>query len=104
MSRFKLGQRVVAVRTNNANNIIKNSEYIVDGFGCCSTCGEPCIYLKGFDRIATLTHNGGHKEARTREKYLERNFAPLSNISDAVEYRLSVSIPELTEIKELQNQ
>lgn len=103
MSRFKLGQRVVAIVNQSQGVFKKGDEFVVDGFACCSQCGSPCINLVGFDRIVNSICECRQKKI-IREMYTEKLFAPLSNISDAIEYRLSVSIPELTEIKELQNQ
>jgi len=101
MSRFKIGQRVVAVINHSDDSFIKGREYIVDGFSCCDNCGRPYICLRGFNEIVRTQDFKGcnHLNNPRRQSYYENAFAPLSNIADAVEYRLSVSIPELTEVK-----
>lgn len=108
MARFKIGQKVVALE--KVSDVIKKGEiYIVDGYHCCPGCGLPCIFVKDINvRCASpcLLDKGGcgYVEYGVRASFEEVIFAPLTNIADAIEYRLKVSIPELTEIKEVQHQ
>jgi len=110
MSRFKIGQEVIALHSWLQCGILKDEHYIVDGFVCCKQCGRPYIYIKNVDVVAN-THcssaddkDGCGYSTKERANFSETAFAPLQNFSDAVEYRLSVSIPELIEVKEYQNQ
>lgn len=105
MPRFKIGQRVVAIRDHSQGLFKKGDEFIVDGFMCCPKCGEPCVYLTEFNDIEDgFKHSacGFRIFEPTRVGYAESSFAPLHNHGEAIEYRLSVSLPELTEIKKEQ--
>ena len=105
MSRFKIGQKVVALTANATGELVKGKTYEVCGFSACKGCGEPTIYLVGMVRRAGISHpKCGTVSETMRENYLESFFAPLQNTADAIEYRLSVSIPELIEVKEYQSQ
>lgn len=107
MHRFKVGQEVVAVRDHSQGFFKKGDEFIVDGYACCPKCGEPCIHLKGINIIDDSICNGLngciHRERNVRASFAESSFAPKQSLSDAIEYRLSVSIKEL-EVKEYQQQ
>ena len=108
MSKFKVGDEIVAIRTHSGGDYVKGEHYTVDGFTVCPNCGYPCIYLKGYNKIGTPGHTykgcGWISIEKQRIFYGESNFEKLMEFSDAIEYKLKVSIPELTEIKELQNQ
>lgn len=109
MTKFKIGETVIARHSNISGEIVKGKEYIVDGFTCCSGCGIPCLYLKGMTRIANLicgnSHHGcGYKKLHTRECYAESCFEKPISLAETTEYKLKVSIPELIEIKEPQLQ
>jgi len=97
MSKFKIGERVVFKRTGK--------EYIVDGFSCCQGCGEPTIHCRGHNYILHQPCDDcGHINYDVRYQGYERNFEKLISVAACIEYKLSVSLPELTKIKELQNQ
>lgn len=108
MHRFKVGQKVVALETvrstYNDTGIYKGQVYEVSGLCCCEKCGKERIMIKGETvklRVVCLRCNYGHESIVA----LDQNyFAPIENIADAVHYKLTVAIPELTEIKEYQNQ
>jgi len=103
MHRFKVGQEVVAVKRNIVSNIKIGDEFTVEGLTCCPGCGDAEIFLKGKTKIYDVTScspNGCNQHSyNVRESYAESAFAPKQSLSEAIEYRLTVSIPELTEIK-----
>lgn len=101
MSRFKIGQRVVAVRSHKLGDFKKGDEFIIDGFGCCPKCGIACVYLKGMDKEADIDCSacGNESVIIGRVLYREECFAPLTSLSDAIEYRLKVSEPELEALR-----
>ena len=94
MSRFKIGQRVVAVKSNPSGNIVKGKEYTIDGFSSCINCGEPSVYLLGYDTIIISTHGGCGHSAIEREKYLECRFAPLQSFGEQIEESISKEAEE----------
>lgn len=110
MSNFRIGEKVVAKENHPNGTFKKGDEFIVDGFCCCPRCGRSNLYLKGLDRIVnsecnTRIANGcGHITTDTRQRYSERRFEKAISIAEGIEYRLKVTIPELTEIKEVQHQ
>lgn len=106
MSRFKIGQKVVAIKDHSQGVFKKGDEFIVDGFTCCPSCGNPCIYLNGKTEVVKwhCRPMGCGANYILRESFSEFMFAPLQNNADAIEYKISVSIPELITIKEYQNQ
>ena len=102
MHRFKVGQEVVAIKNHQQGDFKKGDEFIVDGLTCCPKCGRYRIQLIGFYRIVNTFHGDGgcnYVTENVRESFAEIAFVPKQSLSDAIEYRLSVSIPELTEIK-----
>lgn len=106
MHRFKVGQKVVAII--NGAHIKKDKIYTVSRLLCCPNCGFTFISVEEITTIinsfcGACNHNR-HKDNFEPHNCSEKLFAPLQNNADAVEYKLKVSIPELTEIKELQNQ
>jgi len=111
MSKFKLGQEVVALVTYLPTNIIKGNIYIVDGFTCCPGCGLPCINLKGrqklYNSICQKESKGcGYREIAVRERYSENAFTDLISKEECAEYKSKISQPELEalKIKEVQLQ
>lgn len=105
MNRFKVGQKVVALKTHADGEFKKGEIYIIDGFSCCPMCGRATVYLLNHNEIVNSTCTiCGHKDKEVRVNFYESNFAPIENIADAIEYKMKVSIPELIEIKEYQNQ
>jgi len=103
MSRFKIGQRVVCIDSIPTKYLKKGATYVINGFYACPDCGVLCVKLECFTNpVNSECLSCGHTSITDRPIYRESRFAPLSNIADAVEYRLSVSIPELTKIKEHQ--
>lgn len=110
MARFKIGQKVVAIRANSTNNITKGNIYTIEGFNCCPKCGDTNVFLiekkKVYSYITCVKSRGGcgHVDLNARDRYDEKLFAPLANTADAIEYKMKVSIPELIEIKETQLQ
>jgi len=95
MSRFKIGQKVVAIKGTRI--IIKGNTYTIDGFSCCPGCGLSTVYLLENKDICNSRCDGksgcNYLEISVRSNWAEILFAPLSNIADVIEYRLSVSIP-----------
>lgn len=111
MARFKIGQKVVAIRSHTDGSFKKGVVYILDGFSSCPNCGAQTIHLKGYEERINFVcnhHYGGCNMAVTarnvRSMFFIESFAPLHFSADAIEYKLKVSIPELTEIKETQLQ
>lgn len=104
MARFKIGQKVVAIVDNRSGAFKRGDVFTVDGFSCCPYCGLPTLFLKEKTDIVIVARSCGRQSHNVREEFAERAFAPLANISDAIEYKMKVSIPELTEIKETQLQ
>lgn len=108
MHRFKVGQKVVALVNRRSTlgtvSIEKGREYTVIGLTCCQSCGKPEVIIKGQNaKVMCECGKCKHESPRTAS-FNQDHFAPLQNNADAIEYKLKVSIPELTEIKELQNQ
>lgn len=103
MHRFKVGQKVVAVKSHSGGEFKIGDIFIVDELNCCCKCGLSTICLNGKDEYCIVVCSCNYTGAG-REHYTEMCFEPIQNISDAVEYKMKVSIPELTEIKEYQNQ
>jgi hypothetical protein len=106
MSRFKIGQKVVSVWDQTEGYFKKGDIFTVDGFSVCAGCGTPCVYLKELRLFLGYRHDvcGTLVKAPTRTHFREIRFAPLHQHGEAISYKLEVSIPELTEIKEYQNQ
>lgn len=107
MHRFKVGQKVVALGDSKAGLFKKGDVMEVESLSCCPKCGTATIYLKGIYQLVTLSCHVtgcGSKQIGVIPNYREISFAPLQNNADAIEYKLTVAIPELTEIKEYQNQ
>lgn len=103
---FKKGDKVIAVKDHRQGHFKKGDEFSVDSFECCPSCGIQCISLVGIDKrgyAKCLKCN--HISNGIRRAFFELAFftKPLS-LSDAVEYKLKVSIPELTKIEEPQLQ
>lgn len=93
MSRFKIGQKVVALVDDTKPVYFKKGDTLTVRGHC-----------KGFRGFSSTTEVDGLYFEESPEAYDARYFAPLENIADAIEYRLKVSIPELIEIKEVQHQ
>lgn len=100
MHRFKVGQKVVAIR--NSDTWKSGQVFTVEFLSCCIKCGEPNIKLTELNGIGVnccacdtrLNHHEFH----------ERNFAPIQSTTDAIEYKMKVSIPELITLKQYQEQ
>ncbi|MBK9526687.1 MAG: hypothetical protein IPO39_18735 [Bacteroidetes bacterium] len=93
MSRFKIGQGG-GDESNPSGNIVKGKEYTIDGFSSCINCGEPSVYLLGYDTIIISTHGGCGHSAIEREKYLECRFAPLQSFGEQIEESISKEAEE----------
>lgn len=106
MHRFKAGDKVVAVRDHSQKDFLKGQIYTILSLGCCSNCGYETVVLSEISYISIVQRcdqGCNHRVYNKVRMYGARNFAPLQNNADAIEYRLNVSIKEL-EVKEYQNQ
>lgn len=70
MSNFKIGDTVICINDSLTVFLVKGEEYVVDGFSCCSGCGNALIYLREI-------------YVPSRQKCLLCNSAPLSKIRPA---------------------
>lgn len=97
MSRFKIGQRVVAVIDHRQGFFKKGDEFVVGGFSCCPQCGLPCVYLKNFYKIANSVCNKGcsYREEGVRECYAERNFAPIQSFGEQIAEQITKEVEEV---------
>lgn len=104
MHRFKIGQKVVAIRDHSKRLYIKGKTYTIETLWSCQNC-----FVEG----VSLSEVGGTVKSRCvgcgaisidRLTFFESSFAPLQSTSDACQYKLKVSIPELITIKEYQEQ
>jgi len=100
MSRFKIGQRVVAVKDHSQGEFKKGDEFIVDGFSCCENCGKQRINLLGFDSPTTIRCKNGcdHIGSYKRIEFSKYLFAPLQSFGDHIAETI---IQELTPFIEL---
>lgn len=94
---------MVALRTGV--DVTKGDIYTISALKCCPGCGLPTVELVEINRITNLGCYPGCQTIvnNVRSAMAETCFAPLQSNSDAIEYRLNVSIKEL-EVKEYQNQ
>ena len=105
MSKFKLGDKVIAIKNHSKGDYKVGDEFIVTGFSCCPGCGEPTIRISGKDEIVNSSCRiCKFLECFVVNNYFETSFEKPISISECIEYKLKVSLPELTELKELQNQ
>jgi hypothetical protein len=99
MSRFKIGQSVVALKTHSSGVFKEGDVVTVDGFVCCPGCGELCIYLSGKnDIVDSGCSRCNFEENSVRECYFEINFTPLQSFGDHIAETI---IQELTPFIEL---
>jgi hypothetical protein len=100
---YKKGDRIVAVRDGVTTPIKKGDEFICDGLTACPNCGVLCTYLVRYNKICnsscTKGFGCGYLDPDTRENYFASGFIKKPSHGELTEYRLSVSAPELTEIK-----
>jgi hypothetical protein len=95
MSRFKIGQRVVAVRNHSKGEFNKGDEFIIDGFACCPKCGIRCVYLFGKnDDCGSQCTNCNTHYITIRECYGESIFAPLQSFGEQIEESISKEAEE----------
>jgi len=101
MSKFKLGEKIVAIKNHYAGRFKIGDIFIVDGFACCPKCGTQGIFLKGLNpnMSGTKCVPCNIIISEPLNCYRESNFEKLISLGETTEYRLKVSIPELTEIK-----
>lgn len=98
MSRFKIGQRVVAVLNQPQGRFKKGDEIVVDGFTCCPSCGILCIYLVGFNKLSNSECGECSKiDSATRECYEEASFAPIQSFGEQIEEQLSKEANEVSD-------
>lgn len=107
MSRFKIGEKVIAL-TNPKDRTCqprKRGEIypVLDIMFCCK-CGEEKINIVGsIDHTVFGKHNRCSCGSRILNYGLYwtavKHFAPLTSLSDAIEYRLKVSEPELEALR-----
>ncbi len=102
MSRFKIGQKVVAIRDHSQGIYKKGDEFIVDGFNCCPGCGLQCIFLKGKNSVGgSACTICGIIDEKVRESFGERNFAPLQSFGEQITEQIINELtlhPELTKL------
>lgn len=103
---FKIGQKVVCVddksRTGRRVYVEAGNIYTITGFCACLKCGIAKVYLKeNKERYENYCMCGNIKTDVAR--FDVNRFRPLISKSECISYKLTVSLPELTELKELQN-
>jgi len=105
---FSPGQKVIALKTHTSEagtlNIIKGHQYTIGNLSCCPKCGWPTVSVTEVNYNTRMEHQDCGHVYNSELVFLEGWFAPLSTTSDAIEYKLTVSIPELTEIKRIKEQ
>lgn len=108
--RFKVGQKVVAILSHRGGFFNKGDVLTVHSLTCCENCGLPGVTVAEITEITNVSCTGwvlkgcGHVTNNVRMMFMEKCFAPLSSTSEACEYKMKVSIPELLTIKEYQEQ
>lgn len=109
MANFKIGDKVIAKFNHSGGSFRKGDEFIIDGFCCCPSCGLPCIQLRGRTENCISICDGSHKGCgcgfmvEERESFWIGAFEKPASFGELASYKVKVSIPELTEIKEIQN-
>ncbi len=98
MSRFKIGQSVVALKTHSSGVFKEGDVVTVDGFCCCPECGLSCLYLVGKTELCNSECKCSFVERGVRECFNEANFAPLQSFGDHIAETI---IQELTPFIEL---
>lgn len=105
MSNFKIGDKVICVREHSRGWVTKGKEYIIDGFSCCPNCNQALVFLKGHNEIRPMKLRCCQISVGcVRQFFAASLFEKPISLSACIEYKLKVSIPELVELKELQNQ
>ena len=95
MSRFKIGQRVVAVKDQSQGRFKKGDEFTIDGFTCCPHCGIQCVYLDERTKIIrSLCGICDNRYNAGRQNYAERLFAPLQSFGEQIEESISKEAEE----------
>ena len=84
MSKFKLGQEIVAIKYQPEGKFKKGDEFIVDGLSCCNKCGLPCVYLKGLYNNVRNIHSACGGRFSGREMFAESDFAPKQSFADSI--------------------
>lgn len=105
---FKVGEKVVAVETTTKpfGKITAGQTYVVTNVRYCEACGIQAVAI---GQISPGVYNSkcfcGTKKLNQLENWWHsgRFTRPIS-LSSCIEYKLKVSLPELVELKELQNQ
>lgn len=101
---WKLGDKVLCVKSDPQRTTVAGYEYVVDGFSCCPKCGAPLIFLQGFDQIKYSIHSVcGFEGIRMRIAFYKSRFIK-PDLASLEQHRAEVSAKELLEIKTLQQQ
>lgn len=98
---WKVGDRVLCLKSNDDGHIKAGREYTIDGFSCCPGCGLETLLIVGFNTTRTQNHDGCMKWTG-RDQYGKSLFIRPDSAS-MIEYRLSVTEKELLTVKEFQN-
>jgi len=101
---WKIGDEIIAIINHSQGHFKIGDKFIIDGFTCCEGCGEPCVYLKGRNRQSISNCVSCNNQTKKQINYASSCFQKPISLSSCIEYKLKVSIPELVELKELQNQ
>jgi hypothetical protein len=96
---YKKGDRIVSLGDHSQGTFKRGDEFICEGFSACPSCGDATTYLSGLNEICRSVCKCGFSENGVRQNYKAKSFIKKPSHGELTEYRLSVSAPELTEIK-----
>lgn len=99
MSKFKIGDEIVAIKNHSLGRFKIGDEFIVDGFSNCPNCGTQNIYLKGFDLIVDTRCNCEFLIRSVRRQYAEDCFEKKKSFGQSITEKISEEIEHENLIK-----
>lgn len=106
---WKVGQKILCVKTHSEGLVVAGNEYTIEGFSCCPCCGVGCVILE-----ECRIYNGLHcmkcdfKGLQGQRSMYRRTLFIRPDLESLTEYRNQVSVreipSELKKLEPLQNQ
>lgn len=84
MSKFKIGDEIVAIKNHSLGRFKIGDEFIVDGFSCCPNCGKRTIYLKGINLIVNTNCYCECVMKSVRAQYAESSFEKKKSFGQSI--------------------